>query len=158
MIKKTDFFISYGKFNTGIRTTYTFYTINFIIVKPFSTTNSKLASNSNQDNSDGNNSNSNNSNSDNLNENNSDNGNNSSHVLDDNSSRSNSPHFNSDVDGYETDSNRSYFLDGAEAMADHPATEIPDDSLRDYIKVTADIVRHPSRSALGRGDENLREL
>ena len=173
--------ISNEKFNIGIRTTSTFDTIKFLIVKPFSTTTiSKLASNndndndnnlppirevlsfafnsSNTNNSNENNSDGNNSNPDNLNDNNSDNGNNSSHeeVLDDNSSRSNSPRISSGVSGYETDSNRPYFEEGADAMAEHPVEDLPDDHLIRYVKDTENLVRHPNRYGMGE-DEALKD-
>jgi len=47
----------------------------------------------------------------------------------------NSPHSNKD-DGYETDSNRSYFEERPETMANHPARDIPEDKLRKYINDT----------------------
>jgi hypothetical protein len=45
-----------------------------------------------------------------------------------------SPSSNSSGDtGYETDSNRSYLEEGADAMMSHPAQDIPDDILVGYI-------------------------
>ncbi|MGZ7209943.1 MAG: hypothetical protein ACXVHV_08710 [Methanobacterium sp.] len=48
-----------------------------------------------------------------------------------------------DGSGYETDSNRSYFEEGTDAMVECPVRDIPDDQLRRYIRDTEEIVQHP---------------
>jgi hypothetical protein len=45
--------------------------------------------------------------------------------------------------GYETDSNRSFWEEGVDAMAVHPVGEIPEVYLRQYIEETQDIVDNP---------------
>jgi len=55
--------------------------------------------------------------------------------------------------GYETDSNRSFFEDGIDAMYDYPARDIPEDFLRQYIRDTTDIVRHPIKASIHREED-----
>ena len=58
----------------------------------------------------------------------------------------NSPSVNnshSPSDGYETDSNRDYWDQGTDAMTDHPVREIPDEKIRQFIRDTEDVKRHP---------------
>lgn len=57
--------------------------------------------------------------------------------------------------GYETDSNRSYFAEGADAMAEAPVEDIPEDQLRKYIHDTADINRNPERGLVRPMDTEL---
>ena len=93
----------------------------------------KNSENSNENNSE----NSNVNNSENSNENNSENSNDNNSPtdgLDDNST-------SSFEDAYETDSNRSFFEDGTEAMLDTDPKVIPEDFLRQYIKETRGIVK-----------------
>nr|YP_010620785.1 hypothetical protein PN052_mgp10 [Pseudofabraea citricarpa]WAX38796.1 hypothetical protein [Pseudofabraea citricarpa] len=56
-------------------------------------------------------------------------------------------------DGYGTDSNRSYFAEGTDAMVDCPADELAEDSLREFIKVTREIWHHPCEGG-GELDDN----
>jgi len=51
-------------------------------------------------------------------------------------------------DGYGSDSDRSFFEEGADAMDDYPAEELPEDFLRQYIHDTGDIVRHPEKAGI----------
>ena len=84
-------------------------------------------------------SNQNNPNSENSRDNSSDNSNDNnspSQGLDDNSTRSSE-------DGYRSDSNRSYFEEGTDAMVYHPVGEIAEDQLRRYITDTREIMHHP---------------
>lgn len=60
-----------------------------------------------------------------------------------------------DDDGYKTDSNRSFFEEGADAMTDFPVRELPDDHLRRFAKDTAKVCRDPWRAGIG-GEENQR--
>jgi hypothetical protein len=72
---------------------------------------------------------------------------------DNNSSNNNSPRSSDGGSGYETDSNRSFYEEGADAMVSHPAGEIPEDHLRRYIKDTAEIMRYPEEAGI-KGDED----
>ena len=58
-------------------------------------------------------------------------------------------------DGYKTDSNRSFFEEGADAMTDYPVRDLPDDHLRRFAKDTAKVCRDPWRAGIG-GEENQR--
>jgi hypothetical protein len=58
-------------------------------------------------------------------------------------SDNNSPSIDDDGSGYATDSNRSYFEEGARAMMSHPVEDIPEDQLRRYIEDTGEIVDNP---------------
>ena len=58
-------------------------------------------------------------------------------------SDNNSPSIDDDGSGYATDSNRSFFVEGARAMMSHPVEDIPEDQLRRYIADTGDIVDNP---------------
>jgi hypothetical protein len=58
-------------------------------------------------------------------------------------SDNNSPSIDDDGSGYGTDSNRSWFEEGANAMMVHPVREIPEDQLRRYIKDTGEILDDP---------------
>jgi hypothetical protein len=58
-------------------------------------------------------------------------------------SDNNSPSIDDDGSGYATDSNRSYFEEGATAMMTHPVQDIPEDQLRRYIEDTGEIVENP---------------
>jgi hypothetical protein len=58
-------------------------------------------------------------------------------------SDNNSPSIDDDGSGYATDSNRSYFEEGATAMMSHPVEDIPEDQLRRYIEDTGEIVDNP---------------
>lgn len=157
-MNKIQIIISRKKINTGIRTTYTIKGLNFTIVKPFSTSNNKLApENGNEGNSEGNNSNSNNYNP-------TDNSNNSpsspQEVSDNHAHTSNSPR-SSEGDGYETDSNRSLYEEGIDAMTDHPVRDLPDDHLRRYTKDTRHIKRNPEMAGIegdDSEDERLRQF
>jgi hypothetical protein len=56
----------------------------------------------------------------------------------------NSPSPSSSEDtGYETDSNRSYLEEGADAMMQHPAQDIPDHHLERYIENLGEIAGDP---------------
>ena len=57
--------------------------------------------------------------------------------------------------GYETDSNRSYVEQGAEAMADYPVERIPDDLLSQFIRDTEDIINHPETAGIEDDEESL---
>lgn len=142
--------ISRKKINTGIRTTYTINGLNLTIVKPFSTSNNRLAPGNG--NSEGDNSIS------------TDNGNNSAvsppEVSDNLSHTSNSPR-SSEGDGYETDSDRSRFEEGVDTMTDHSPRDLPDDHLRRYIRDTGDIKRNPEKAGIegdNSDDEELRQF
>ena len=147
--------ITRKKINTGIRTTYTINGLNFNIVKPFSTSNKRLApenGNSKRDNSNSNNSNS------------TDNGNNSAvspqEVSDNLPHTSNSPR-SSEGDGYETDSDRSRFEEGVDTMTSYSPRDLPDDHLRRYIKDIGDIKRNPEKAGIegdNSDDEELRQF
>ena len=56
-------------------------------------------------------------------------------------------------DGYETQSNRSYFQEGADAMYSEDPKNIPNDFLREFIRDTEDIKRHPW--TIGLEDEDV---
>jgi hypothetical protein len=58
-------------------------------------------------------------------------------------SDNNSPSIDDDGSGYATDSNRSFFEEGARAMMSHPVEDIPEDHLRRYIADTGEIVDNP---------------
>jgi len=58
-------------------------------------------------------------------------------------SDNNSPSIDDDGSGYATDSNRSFFVEGARAMMSHPVEDIPEDHLRRYIADTGEIVDNP---------------
>lgn len=60
--------------------------------------------------------------------------------------------------GYETDSNRSYFEEGADSMASHPARDIPEDQLRRYIRDTQNIKRNPDMAGIEGDQEGNQEL
>ena len=64
-----------------------------------------------------------------------------------NPSSSDSPSSSSD-DGYRSDSNRSYFEEGADAMVNYPVADLPEDQLRRYIEDTDDIQRNPHLAGL----------
>jgi len=55
----------------------------------------------------------------------------------------NSPSIDDDGSGYATDSNRSFFEEGTDAMMVHPVRDIPEDHLRRYIEDTGEIVDNP---------------
>ena len=118
--------------------------------------NSSKPNNSNEGNSEGNNSNSNNSN----HTNNPDNPAVSSpqEVSGNLAHTSNSPR-SSEGDGYETDSNRSWLEEGADAMFDAPAEDISEDYLRRFIKETEDVKRNPEKAGIeGDSDEESRQI
>jgi len=58
-------------------------------------------------------------------------------------SDNNSPSIDDDGSGYATDSNRSFFEEGTDAMMVHPVRDIPEDHLRRYIEDTGEIVDNP---------------
>ena len=58
-------------------------------------------------------------------------------------SDNNSPSIDDDGSGYATDSNRSFFVEGARAMMSHPVEDIPEVHLRRYIADTGEIVDNP---------------
>jgi hypothetical protein len=58
-------------------------------------------------------------------------------------SENNSPSIDDDGSGYATDSNRSFFEEGTDAMMLHPVRDIPEDHLRRYIEDTGEIVDNP---------------
>ena len=58
-------------------------------------------------------------------------------------SDNNSPSIDDVGSGYATDSNRSFFEEGARAMMSHPVEDIPEDHLRRYIADTGEIVDNP---------------
>lgn len=82
----------------------------------------------------------------------------------DNNPQGNSPTpsengFSSEGDGYHTDSNRSYFEEGADAMADYPVGGIPDNHLRRYAEDTARMANRPGLAGIQRDeDESSREF
>jgi hypothetical protein len=146
-----------GRMNLAVKNTFYFIEIKKVFnVKGFSTSSSLLADNNlslevsssltEEGNSNNNNENNSNSNNNNNNENNllspieSEN-------LNNNSSRSSSG------DGYETDSNRSYFEEGSFSMAECNVRDIPEDYLRRYIKDTDDMTLHPEKYGLN-SEEN----
>jgi NADH-ubiquinone oxidoreductase chain 5 len=165
--------------------TYTINGLNFTIVKPFSTSNNRLAlenvdENGNEENSEGNNSTDNSNNSPSSSQEVSDN----HHAHTSNSPRSSGgdgyesdenlgsnqdEYENQNEDenensssegGYESDQNRSWFEEGADTMADYPARDLPDDHLRRYIQDTRNIKRHPEMAGIdgdSSGDEGLRQ-
>jgi hypothetical protein len=53
-----------------------------------------------------------------------------------------------DGDGYESNSDRSFFEEGVDAMEHHPAQDLPDDILRKYKHDLGDIVRHPWKAGI----------
>jgi hypothetical protein len=111
------------------------------------------ANNLNENSSSENNSNENSSNSgNNLNENNS----NSENNLPPSEPEGSDGEF-SEATGYETDSNRSFFEEGADAMSDYPATNLPDDHLRRFITDTKDIVRNPNTAGISENDVESRQ-
>jgi hypothetical protein len=68
-------------------------------------------------------------------------------------SSSSSPDYDSDEEsGYATDSNRAYFEEATDAMAEHPVEEIPDDQLDRYIADVTDIVNNPEEAGLEGND------
>jgi hypothetical protein len=69
------------------------------------------------------------------------------------SSGSPSPSFE---EGYETDSNRSYFEEGAQAMVNHPVDQLPEDQLRRYITDTDEIIDNPALAGV-ENDSRLRQ-
>jgi hypothetical protein len=67
----------------------------------------------------------------------------------------------SEGDGYETDSDRSRFEEGADTMADYSPRDLPDDHLRRYIRDTGDIKRNPEKAGIegdNSDDEELRQF
>lgn len=71
----------------------------------------------------------------------------SNDITDSDSSSSSEVSENRSQHGYETDSNRSFFVEGTDAMAEAPPHTIPEDQLRRYIHDVADINRHPEKAA-----------
>ena len=51
-------------------------------------------------------------------------------------------------DGYQSDSDRSFFEEGVDALTDTNVREIPDDQLHNYVNVAKDIVRHPHKAEI----------
>jgi len=140
----------YFNMNLAVRNTYHFFiTKRDIKVKSFSTLSSLLADNNSSYEEE--------SGSSLIEEDNSNNSENNDNNLLSPIESENSPHSNSG-DGYETDSNRSFFEEGADSMADYPARDIPEDHLRRYIKDTGDINRHPEKAGIEREeDQEFRE-
>jgi len=68
-------------------------------------------------------------------------------------SDNNSPSSSGGESGYRTDSLRSYFEEGADAMVDHPTETIPEDHLRRYIRDVRYIVSNPDETGLSEEPE-----
>ena len=52
------------------------------------------------------------------------------------------------MSGYETDSNRSYFEQGADSMMIHPVRDLPDRELRRFIRDTSEVRRYPEEAGI----------
>jgi len=72
-------------------------------------------------------------------------------------SDNNSPSSSGGESGYRTDSLRSYFEEGADAMVDHPTETIPEDHLRRYIRDLRYIVSNPYETGLSEEPELAQE-
>ncbi len=84
---------------------------------------------------------------------NNNNNNNDNNHNDNINSDSNYESDNDSSSGYGTDSNRSYFEEGADAMFGHPVRDIPEDHLRRYINDTRDIVSNPWKAGVERPED-----